>query len=277
MWNQSKLPPVPAPCLPSAIDKTDVRGNAAFAFRYGTAAQAQFAPAPQTPNGEETKYADKSATYSKGLKQKSHGIVDPEVFKAFRGALGTSDGLTVGVMNFGDPNIILGGYSEQHTTPAFYTELDGPAGAFALALGAAMRRLSLRLRRSKWTGLLRDAPFAEYRINPIAIAAANGLTKLRTKFGGHYYGPVNESGMVTPDLLFRGGPRQIGDKTYFASAALTDLDDWYAAQNGKVDGANLVDGVRRHIRNGRALCSDTHSAEISQAYFVAYLVLKSQA
>jgi hypothetical protein len=116
--------------------------------------------------------------------------------------------------------------------------------------------------------------------------------------------------MVTPDLLFRGGPRQIGDKTYFAGADvgpyvsqlciqptrlgvqpidqkmlsyapgtnyLTDLDDWYAALNGKVDGANLVDGVRRLIRNGRALCSDTHSAEISQAYFVAYLVLKSHA
>jgi hypothetical protein len=90
MWSLSKLPAVPAPCLPPAIDKNDVRGNTAFAFRYGTAAaQAQFARVPQTPNGEEAKYADKSATYSKGLKQKSYGIVDPEVFKAFRGALGT--------------------------------------------------------------------------------------------------------------------------------------------------------------------------------------------
>jgi hypothetical protein len=26
-----------------------------------------------------------------------------------------------------------------------------------------------------------------------------------------YYGPVNASGMVTPDLLFRGGPQKIGD------------------------------------------------------------------
>ena len=56
---------------------------------------------------------------------------------------------------------------------------------------------------------------------------------------------------------------------------LTDLDAWYAAQNGKVDGVNVLDGVHRHMRNGRALGSYTHIAEISQAYFVAYLVLKS--
>jgi hypothetical protein len=323
MWNLSKLPPVPAPCLPGALDKNDPRANAGFALRYGIAATgAQFARAPQTPNQDETKYADKSATYSKGLKQKGYGIVDPDAFKAFRAALGTSDGITAGTMNFEDPNIILGGYSLQHQTPPFYTPLDGPAGAFALPLAGADSEdfaappafevdsidYALELIELYWASLLRDAPFSEYHINPIAIAAANGLTKLRTKYGGHYYGPVNASGMVTPDLLFRGGPLQIGDKTYFAGEDvgpyvsqfciaptrlgaqpidqkmlsyapginyLTDLDAWYAAQNGKVDGANVVDGVRRHMSNGRALSSYTHMAEISQAYFVAYLVLTS--
>ena len=38
MWSLSKLPAVPAPCLPSAIDNNDIRGNAAFALRYGSAA-----------------------------------------------------------------------------------------------------------------------------------------------------------------------------------------------------------------------------------------------
>jgi len=323
MWSLSRLPAVPAPCLPPAIDKNDIRGNAAFALRYGSAAaQAQCARLPQTPNGDETKYADKSAAYSKELKQKSYGIVDPEAFKALRAALGTSDGLTVGAMNFEDPNIVLGGYLELHTTPAFYTQLDGPAGAFALALCGSDAQAfaappafevdsidyALELIELYWASLLRDAPFAEYRINPIAIAAANGLTKLRTKYGGHYYGPVDATGMVTPDLLFRGGPLQIGDKTYFAGEDvgpyisqlciqptrlgvqpldqkmlsyapganyLTDLETWYAAQNGKVDGVNVLDGGCRHIGNGRALASYTHIAEISQAYFVAYLVLRS--
>ncbi len=135
MWNLSKLPPVPAPCLPSAIEKQDSRGNAAFALRYGTAAaQATPARVAQTPNGDEAKYADKSATYSKGLKQNSYGIVDPDVFTAFRAALGIGDGLTVGSMNFEDAKIVLGGSSQQHVTPPYYTQLNGPAGAFALPL-----------------------------------------------------------------------------------------------------------------------------------------------
>ena len=135
MWTLPKLPSVPAPCLPPALDKNEARANAAFALRYGTAAaDAQPVRAPQTPNRDETRYADKSATFSKGLKQKSYGIVDPDVFTALRNALGSSDGMTVGSMNFEDPNIVLGGYSSQHAMPPFYTQLNGPAGAFALPL-----------------------------------------------------------------------------------------------------------------------------------------------
>jgi hypothetical protein len=87
MWNLTNLPAVPAPGLSGSIDKQDARGNAAFVLRYGTAAaEANPARLAQTPNGDEAKYADKSATYSKGLKQKSYGVVDPEAFKAFRAA-----------------------------------------------------------------------------------------------------------------------------------------------------------------------------------------------
>ena len=152
MWNLSKLPPVPAPCLPPVIDKTDLRGNAAFALRYGAAAaQAQLDRVLQTPNGDEAKYADKSATYSKGLKQKSYGIVDPDAFKAFRAALGSSDGLTVGAMDFEDPNIILGGYSEQQRRRrSIPGSMDRPAHLLC-PWAAAMRRPSRRRPRSRWT------------------------------------------------------------------------------------------------------------------------------
>ena len=207
-------------------------------------------------------------------------------------------------------------------TPPYYTQLNGPAGAFALPLAGGDSQnfaappafevdsidYALELIELYWASLLRDVPFTEYRINATAIAAANGLTKLRAKYNGHYYGPVNDSDMVTPDLLFRGGPRQIGDKIYFAGEDLgpyisqlciqpthlgvqhidqkllsymagvnylTDLDDWYAAQNGKVNGPVVADGVRRYMRNGRALATYTHIDELYQAYFTAYLVLRS--
>jgi hypothetical protein len=133
MWKLSKLPAVPASGLPPAIGKYDIRGNATFALRYGSAtAQAQAARAPQTPNGREAKYADKSASYSKGLKQKRYGIVDPDAFTAFCAALGTSDGMTPGAMDFEDAKIVLDGYSQQHKSPPFYPQRDGPVGAFAI-------------------------------------------------------------------------------------------------------------------------------------------------
>jgi hypothetical protein len=321
MWSMSKLPAVPAPCLPSAIDNNDIRGNAAFALRYGSAA-AQPARVPQTPNGDEAKYADKSATYSKGLKQKSYGIVDPDVFKAFRIALGTSDGIALGAMDFEDPNIVLGGYSQQHQSPPFYGRLNGPAGAFALPLVGTDSQsfavppafeidsldYALELIELYWASLLRDVPFSEYPINATANAAADGLTKLRTKLNGHYSGPVDASGSVTKHLLFRGGPRQINNKTYFAGEDLgpyisqlciqptqfgaqpidrktliyvtgldylIDLQSWFDAQNGRVSAVNVVESTRRYMRNGRALATATHNAEIAQAYFIAYLVLHS--
>ena len=323
MWDLSKLPAVPPPCLPPAIDKNDIRGKAAFALRYGTAAaQARAARVSQTPNGDEEKYADKSATYSKGLKQKSYGIVDPDAFRAFRGALGTSDGTTVGSMDFEDANIVLGGYSQQHKSPPFYTQLNGPAASFALPLvGADAQNFAappafeidsldyaLELIELYWASLLRDVPFSEYRINATANAAADGLTKLRTKLNGHYSGPVDASGSVTTHLLFRGGPRQINNKTYFAGEELgpyisqlciqptqfgaqpidqktliyvagldylIDLQSWFDAQNGRVSGVNVVESTRRYMRNGRALATSMHNAEIAQAYFVAALVLRS--
>ena len=81
---------VPAPCLPWALDNNDVRANAGFALLRDSGDAGAIRPRAANPNGDETKYADKSATYSKGLKQKSYGIVDPDAFKAFRAGLGTA-------------------------------------------------------------------------------------------------------------------------------------------------------------------------------------------
>jgi hypothetical protein len=152
MWSLSKLPAVPAPCLPPAIDKSDIRGTAAFALRYGVAAaQAPPSRVAQTPNGDEAKYGDKSAAYSKGLKQKSYGIVDPEAFNAFRAALGASDGLTIGAMNFEDPSIILGVTWSSTRRRRFTPNSMGQPAHLLWPFAAAMPRLSPPRPRSRWT------------------------------------------------------------------------------------------------------------------------------
>ena len=113
-----------------------------------------------------------------------------------------------------------------------------------------------------WGSLLRDVAFTDYATNPTAIAAAQELTEL----GASYTGPKDAHGVVTPDLLFRGG-LSLPHKRYFAGETvgpyisqlcppptklgaqpldqkmetlatgvdyLTDLNDWQAVQNGSI-------------------------------------------
>jgi hypothetical protein len=117
----SKLPPVPPACEPPGV--TDCRGQDAFWLRFGTATVDAVATASlkHTTNGDEAAYTDKSATYSKCLRQEMPGVVDPAAFQNFRKACGDSSGMPVGTADY-EVNPMLGGV----------TRFNGPLGAFAL-------------------------------------------------------------------------------------------------------------------------------------------------
>ena len=99
----------------------DGRLKRAYNLRVNSA-QADFSLAqpPHTTNGDEQRYSDKSASYSKGLLQDDIGVVNPAAWLSFKKALRS-----------GDPNdwnnIILGGTRTEN----------GPQGAYALDLEAA--------------------------------------------------------------------------------------------------------------------------------------------
>src|SRR5579883_2266457 len=208
MADLNKLPQVPGPCQPAGV--TDQRGADAFRVRFGTAKNEAVPTAKwqQTPNGDEAKYGDKSATYSKGLKQDAFGVVNPAVFKAFRVALGSNDGKVPGTADLENAAIVLGGDRK----------LNGPLGAFARTLAGAdseyffgsslvppapevaSKQYATELVELYWASLLRDVPFTEFENHPTAVAAAKELTKLAKT----YAGPLDK-GKVTPKLLFRGG------------------------------------------------------------------------
>jgi hypothetical protein len=113
-----------------------------------------------------------------------------------------------------------------------------------------------------------------------------------------YLGPRDESGNVTPDLLFRGtypgdtlGPYLSQfhlQPTFFGTQPLdqrmvtflpdidymTDATTYQQVQNGIDTGASLqFDPQLRYLHDGRGLCAFTHVDVLFQAYFVAYLVL----
>jgi hypothetical protein len=163
-----------------------------------------------------------------------------------------------------------------------------------------------------WASLLRDTPFTEFvdsTSNSIIKAAVKNLNKHKA----NYRGPVDATGKVTPRLLFRGGlpngKRAPGEPAYFSDEAagpymsqlcvlptnlgaqaidqkmqsyvagqdfMIDQGEWFRVQQGLPTGRSVtVDLMRRYMRDGRALATFTRQDELYQAYFIAYLVLKT--
>jgi hypothetical protein len=309
MSDLSKLPQAAKACLPAGV--TDQHGKNAFEVRFGTATleATPTGSVKHTTNGDEERYPDKSGTYTKCLKQDTFGVVNPHAFKLFRTALGSPDGTVPGTADFEVSGLLGAG-----------RKLNGPLGAFALTLvGAdsqhfgdavvppapkvASPEYATELVENYWGSLLRDVPFTEYPTHATAIAAAKEMTQL----GAAYAGPKDAHGVVTPDLLFRGG-LSLPHKTYFAGETigpyisqlcirptnlgaqpldqkmetlppgvdyLTDLNKWEAVQNGSTPPQPPPLNQHRFLHNGRGLAAFTHVDELYQAYLVAYLVLNT--
>lgn len=279
-------------------------------MRFGTATKEAVptgTPAHPT-NTDLTNFPDGLGTYSKALKQSNMpGIVDPSTFDHFLKACGAKPSANQ-LGKFDESGIMVGGQAR----------LNGPRGAFALQLvgkdsaGYAVpappalgsMAYAIELVELYWASLLRDVPFSEYSSNATAQAAANELTALATANSGQYAGPLDASGKVTPDLLFRGG--QNANPAWFDGVTvgpylsqfcltptsmgrvpvdqkirtlmpgedfMTDLATWYDIQNGAAPTAALnYDPVHRYMRTGRDTAAYTQVDELYQAYFIAYLV-----
>lgn len=315
MADLKKLPQASRNCFPAGV--TDHHAKDAFEVRFGTATReaTPTGSVKHPTNGDEERYADKSGTYTKCLKQKTYGVVDPLAFKLFRTALGSPDGNVPGTADFEVPGLLGAG-----------RKLNGPLGAFAFALSGADSRhfgesvvppaprldspeYATELVELYWASLLRDVAFADYETNATAIAACRELSKLSAT----YAGPTDNE-KVTPQLLFRGGLSLSARKgrrpaTYFAGESIgpylsqlcirptnlgaqaidqrmqtyaggvdymTALNEWQAVQNGATPSqTNTPDPQRRYFHNGRSLAAFTHQDELYQAHFVAYLVLNT--
>ncbi|MBA3915623.1 MAG: vanadium-dependent haloperoxidase, partial [Acidobacteriales bacterium] len=271
-------------------------------------AQADFSLAqpPHTTNGDEQRYSDKSASYSKGLLQDDIGVVNPAAWISFKQALRT-----------GDPadwnKIIIGGTRTEN----------GPQGAYALDLEAADSALygdapffndpgglktvppfdpiesdkyGAQLAEVYWSSLLYDVAFTDDENNDIANQAAAELTS----FGAAYRGPKTKTGQVTPNLLFRGifPGEQLGPyvsqfflmPTYLGTQKLdmlmqtfvpgvdylTDVTTYQQVQNGISTGLSVqFDPVARFLHDARGFAAYTHVDVLFQAYFTGFLVMLS--
>jgi hypothetical protein len=290
---QSVFPPS-RPGLPAGVSHERV--IEAFSLRVGEATQDAFVPpAVNVDNGDTALYADKGGTYTKGLPHDDFGRVVMNAFGTFTDALDSGE--------FSDfEKITMGGTRT----------LNGPQSGLAFDLEAldnvqfgqpqvppapktASDQNATELLEHYWASLLRDVAFTDYGSSAMAAQAAAELGAQPT-----YFGPRNNSGHVTPNLLFRGAfpgetlgpyisqffikPTAMGAQPISQQMVtyLPDIDymdnfaDWLTVQNGNVTGLhNQIDPQLVYMHNGRDLSAFTHVDVLYQAYFTAFLVLNT--
>jgi hypothetical protein len=284
----------------------DPRVKKSFELRLKCATAQALVPIPShQTNGDQQRYPDGSATYTKAVLQDSIGLVNPAAYQTLKTALASGKPLDF-------ENIMMGGSRT----------LNGPQGGLAFTLeGTDSHQYGsspsphnqetevvvppppafsspdwgTELTELYWASLLRDTAFTDYATSPVATTACAELTSMQS-----YTGPRTNSGLVTPQLLFRGGypgetlgpyisqliiaPSSFGAMpmsnqyiTYQAGLDyMLDPASFLDVQNGIDTGQrNLKDPTLRYLYNGRALAAWTHVDVLFQAYFVAYLVMNT--
>jgi len=280
------------------------RVTKSLALRLAAATADSLVAVPQhTTNGDENRYPDHSASYSKGLLQDDIGVVNSAAWSSFKKALKSGKNSDFEAM-------IIGGTRTQNGPQGAYAyDMEGldsvqfgnapsPSDPTGLPVVPPFDQIAsaaygAQLVEMYWAALLRDVAFTDYASNGTAIAAAAELTTLPG-----YRGPKNSQGSVTPDLLFRGTfpgetvgpymsqlmitPTSFGQQpidqlmsTYQQGVDyMTDTTTFLQVQNGVSTGlSNQVDSVRRYLHDGRGLSAWTHSDVLYQGYLLAFLVL----
>ncbi|MBE9076802.1 phosphoesterase [Romeria aff. gracilis LEGE 07310] len=278
------------------------RRNEAFERRVcaARAQQAEVHPVHMN-NGDDEKYADRRASFTKGmLHDPETGLADRAAYESLLNALksGVPEAFDR-IRLSGDRKLVnpqaglafevAGGDNHAFTVP--------PAPKFNSQEEAA------EIVENYWMALLRDVPFDEYAITGGAKDAAEELTD----FGSEFKGAKDDSTLrVTPKTLFRGltpgdkvGPYisqflmlpvPFGAQGYNQQMLtpkpkidfVTDWNEYIVVQNGAERGFKLdkdnsdksdFDPCPVYIRNGRDLSQWVHIDVLFQAYFNAMLIL----
>ncbi len=254
-------------------------------------------------NTDESIYPNKIGSYSKGLPHNSNGTVVLSAYAAMLKALDSGSQVDFNSIPLGGQRKLTNpqaGLAFDLEGPDSHALVQQPAPAFA------SREQAAEISENYWMALLRDVPYSDYASHPTAIAAAAHLNS----FGADFKGAKNASGVVTPQLLFRGltagdkiGPyisqyfylpcffganeidQQINTAAPFSSANnssgggrdyMTTYTDWLNIQNGlNPPTGNIIDPVRRYMRMGRDIGQWVHIDVLFQGYFQAFLVLAS--
>jgi hypothetical protein len=240
-----------------------------------------------TTNGDEARYTNKIASFSKGLRHDSLGEVDMDGYDALVGALhggklADYDAIPLGgIVRLVNPQAAM----------AFEMEGGDPQG-FSLAPPPAFDSSEQAAEACElyWQALTRDVPFAEYATHPLIERAASDLSRFeslraprenarvtwRTLFRGN--SPGDRVGPYVSQFLLKEmpfGAIRVEQRVRTATPGLdylTTYDDWLAVQNGAATSPRHG-SVYRYIRCGRDLAAYVNLDFSYQAFQTACLIL----
>lgn len=268
------------------------RREEAYKIRKRAASFYRRLPLVEHPcNGDEFRFPNKIASYTKALPHNSIGEVNLRSYCKYIQALrsGIPDRFEKiplgGVVKLTDPQAA---YAFELFGPDSH-QLEIPAPPSLTSTASADEMVELY-----WRALTRDVPFSEYATNPLTIAAAAELSTL-----SDYRGP-KINGQVTQQTLFRDnlpgalvGPYisqfLMKDVPYVATTIvqryrttaakddhLTLYDDWLAVQNGSLPpSSNVFDPTPRYIRDGRDIGEYVHRDISVEDGLTAALIINS--
>jgi hypothetical protein len=267
------------------------RRHRAFVIRRDAAIYERDAPpTPSISNGDEDMYANRIASYSKGLPHNDLGEVDLNAYNAYLQALHSAQWVDFEA-------IPLGGAAKLSNPQASYCYALEGADAAALAVPPppvfASAQAAGEMVEDYWQALTRDVNFSQYATDPTISQAVADLNKL-----SDYRGP-KVNGQVTPDVIFRGPtpgdlagpylsqfllkavPMGAASMPQLYRTAVAGDDywisyvDWLKGQRGGASGSNNFDSTPRYIRNNRDLALYLLVDWSGQANVMAALILNS--
>ena len=239
---------------------------------------------PLATNGDENRYPDRRASFVKTLPQNDLGEVDPEAYRQWLAILASGDSAR---------------FATAPRDPQAFERLNNPQATYAIDLvGADAAALSLapppsfaspnmaaEMAELYWLALMRDVPFRDYELHPLATAAiadlhAVGLgqfttaTLFRGTATGEHRGP-RVSQFLWRDLPF--GLKTIEQRYRVPSVGqsfVTTFGAWLACQRGARSHDELrFDGDPRYIASYRELVEYVHRDFSFQAFMNAALII----
>jgi len=268
------------------------RQSAAFQIRQAAAqAYLDASPPVHTSNGDETRYEDKRASFSKTLPHNDAGEVDVDAFKAFVTILASAD--ADGFERIPRDPIDEVALNDPQATYAFdIVGLDSAATALDPPPTFSSALMASEMAEIYWLSLTRDVPFSRYEGDPLVLAAASDINAFSQPLKS------GTPGKLTASTVFRGetpgdlvGPYlsqflwldipygiKSLEQRYIVPARgqgfLTDYADWLACQRGAKPRSGLrFDATPRFICSARELAEYVHRDFSFQSYMNAALIL----